>query len=886
MSGAADRFWGELRRLYEAAGEPPLSRLVKLGKDQRPPLGVGLATIDDWLTGKAIPGQRSERYFKVLIAFLQARVRQEVAYQKLSEGVWLQMLIAARRERSANQGGRPRTRTVQGPRDAPMPTSGPVSLPPDPVGFTGRSGLLEELLVRLAPQRPQHSPVISAIVGMGGAGKTALAVHAAHEARKHGWFPGGILFADLYGYSPSGPQEAGTTAEHLLRALGVADAVIPPTSQGKLDLWRVFLDRLAESESPLLMVLDNAAAAGHVSPLLPGPPHRVIVTSRHNLSALSAHRVELTALPIDEAVELLQEALRATHSEDNRISAHPADAKRLAMLCGRLPLALHIIAALLRDEPDRPLGDQIADLSDARMRMEILQYDDVDEQGRPLSVRAAFDLSYRQLSSDNGELARAFRLLALTPGPEISTETAAALLDRPAVTARRLMVGLTRAHLLEKRQSERWGMHDLIRIYADEHSRALADHDQRKTAIMRLLDHLLSSTRAANSFLEVATDEPVADRFADRYAAVSWLDNEHDCLVAAVTLAEDEDLLTEAALLSLALGVFLNWRRHVQDWLYTAQVAVRATEATGNRHGLATALNNLGLVLRHMRRFDEAIDAHRQAVAIFQELGERQREGGVLHNLGLDLQDARRFDEATETYQQAVQIFREMGDQLEEQKALDARGVALQGLRNFTEAAQLHRRAAFVFHEFGNLPSEASALTNLGVSLMELFLFEESLDAHHRAEEIFEHLDDQYRRATALDNQGTALQGLQDFSRALNLHQQASETFRRIGDQHRLGGSLDNQGTALYRLGRFHEALHVHQEAEQIFGRFGDGHRRARATGNCGASLLKLQRYDESVDTYRKAAGLYKAEGDPYGEAHAMGNLAIAHNERWRSALR
>lgn len=880
MSGAAERFWGELRRLYEVAGAPPLSRLVKLGKDQQPPLRIGVATIDDWLTAKAVPGRRSERYFKALVAFLQSRVSPESAYQKRSEGVWLHMLAAARGERSANRGGRPRS--AQGSAEASMPARGPVTLPPDPVGFTGRSGLLEELLDHLDPS-DQTAPVTSAIVGMGGAGKTALAVHASHRARERGWFTGGILFADLRGYGHGGPQEAGTTVEQFLRALGLADTAIPSTFEAKMDTWRARLDRLAESGNPLLAVLDNSATAVQVSPLLPGPPHRVIVTSRHTLSALSAHRVEVTALSLHEAVELLQRALRATHPGDNRVSDHPADAKRLAKLCGRLPLALHIIAALLRDEPDRPLVDQIADLSDARTRLELLQYDDVDAQGRPLSVRAAFDLSYSQLVSDDSERARAFRLLALAPGSDISTETAAILLDRPIATTRRLLAGLTRAHLLEKQQSERWAMHDLIRLYADEHSREQANTDQRQTAIERLLDYLLTNTRAANSFLQFVHDADDSQRFADRHAALSWLDDEHECLVAAVRFAEDENLLTVAALLSLALSPFLNWRRHVEDWLEIAQVAVRATGATGNRHGQATALNNLGLVLRQVRRFDEAIEAHRESVSIFQSVGDRQREGGVLHSLGLDLQEARRFEEAAEAYQQSVEILRETGDRLDEQKALDASGVSLQGVRRFDEAAELHRQAASVFQELGDWQCEAGALTNLGVALMELSRFEESLDAHHRAAEIYEDLDDHYRRAAALDNQGTALQGLEEFSKALNLHQQASAAFGEIGDQHRRGGSLDNQGTALYRLGRFREALRAHQESEQIFEQFRDTHRRARAIGNGGGALLRLRRFDESIDAYRQAAELYRQEGDLYGEGRSLENMTIAHNERWRA---
>ncbi|MDX2544457.1 tetratricopeptide repeat protein [Streptomyces sp. WI04-05B] len=883
MSGVAERFWSELRGLYEAAGSPSLSRLVKLGSVQQRPITISDATINGWLTAKSVPGKKSEQYFAVLIPFLQSRVSRESEYKRRSVYGWQQLLLAARQERTANQGGRPRT--VESPTELSTSACGPVSLPPEPVGFTGRTGPLGNLLAQLGPDagHPHGGPVTSAIVGMGGAGKTALAVHASHQARKRGWFPGGVLFADLRGYSSGGPQDPATTAEQFLRILGVPDSVIPTTPEGKLGLWRARLESLTESNKPLLVVLDNAAAAGQVSPLLPDSPHRVIVTSRHTLSALSAHRVELVALPIDEAVELLDQALRVTHPDDDRVVTHPGDAKSLAKLCGRLPLALHIIVALLRDEPDRLLASQIADLSDARMRLEILQYDDVDEQGRPLSLRAAFDLSYRQLVSGDGERARAFRLLALAPGPDFSVEIAAVLLGRPISIARRMVMDLTRVHLLEKRDGERWSMHDLLHLFADELARMHAEEDQRISVITRLFGHVLVATRSANKFLEVTSGDPVLERFTDRHAALNWLDSERECLVVAVAMAEEERHFDAAAQIALALSAFLNFRRHLQEWLETARVAVRSTSAIGNRHGQGTALNNLGLVLRQLRQLDGATSAHRQAAAIFQDLGDRQRQAGMLHNLGLDLQEARCFDESVGAFQQAVEISRELGDRLQEQKAWDAKGVSLQGLRQFDKAVDLHRRAASVFQEIGALGCEGGALTNLGVCLMELSCFRESLNAHRQAADIFGDLDDWYRRAAALDNQGAALQGLQEFGEAVSLHGQASAILRDYGDYHRLAGSLDNQGAAMQRMGRFYEALLIHQEAAEIFERFNDWHRRARALGNCGGALLKLRKFDESVDAYRKSADLYGESGDPYGMAQSGENLAIAHNERWRA---
>ncbi|MFB9838865.1 regulator, partial [Actinoallomurus acaciae] len=196
----------------------------------------------------------------------------------------------------------------------------------------------------------------------------------------------------------------------------------PPEPIG---LWRTTL--AAPAAQPLLIVLDDVASAGQVAPLLPGPPHHMIITSRNTLSTLAAHRIDLAPLDAGESVRLLDRALRHTVPGDGRVTESPQDAERLAALRGRLPLALRIGAALLLDDPHRPLSDEVAALAEARDRLDRLRYDDVDEQGRPLGVRAAFDLSYARLGA---EQRRAFDLLGVVPGADFGPETAADVLDR------------------------------------------------------------------------------------------------------------------------------------------------------------------------------------------------------------------------------------------------------------------------------------------------------------------------------------------------------------------------------------------------------------------------------------------------------------------------
>ncbi|WP_331727794.1 hypothetical protein [Streptomyces sp. NBC_01176] len=260
MGEQIDRFRAELVAVYDAAGRPKLHRLVRLGQEQRPPLKVADSTISGWLTGPTVPGKAHTRYFLVLASFLQHTAELSGSgYAARPEASWQQLLLRARQERNAARGGRPRRNVPS----AGLPP-GPVTLPPASAGFTGRTRELEQIMRWLDPECEQAvdkaaAVVVSAVAGMGGVGKTALAVHAAHQACVRGWFPGGILFADLYGYS-NDPVGAGKTADRFLRALGMKAKDLPDTVGAKFDAWRLILNQLAAQGRPLLTVLDNVRA--------------------------------------------------------------------------------------------------------------------------------------------------------------------------------------------------------------------------------------------------------------------------------------------------------------------------------------------------------------------------------------------------------------------------------------------------------------------------------------------------------------------------------------------------------------------------------------------------------------------------------------------------
>ncbi|QIJ60647.1 tetratricopeptide repeat protein [Streptomyces sp. JB150] len=735
----------------------------------------------------------------------------------------------------------------------PAESTGPVTLPAAPAELVGRQGPLQQILAWLSPDPPQEAEfglqtgtvVVSAVAGMGGVGKTALALHAAHQASQEGRFPGGVLFADLRGYSTDPEVGPPAVADRFLRALGVKDDDLPASAEEKLDAWRTVVKDLARRGRPLLVVLDNARTADQVHPLLPGSPHRALITSRQTMSALrGVRRITLEALEPEDSLDLLERALRAER-DDDRIATQREDALRLAALCGHLPLALHITAALLRDVRTRSVAAQVEALEDVRTRLDALAYDDKDSEGRPLAVRVTFELSYQHLNADQ---ARAFRLLASAPGPDISTDAAAALLAHPG--AERLLHGLARAHLLhpDPERQDRWSMHDLVRVFADERGRVHADTDQRAAALARLLDHYVTLAAAADTHLETVAGLPVSDRFPDRATALDWLDAERPNLLAAA--AADTGACT---VLASVLTRFLDHRRHFEDAITLNTTAVRIHQEAGDRHREGLTLTNLGLALSEVRRFDEAVAAHRQALDIMNDCGDRQGKGQALTNLGLVLSQVRRFDEAIAAHTGAAGIFRDTGDRRGEAIALTNHGAVLDKLGRFDEAIDIHSAAARIFHDIGDRHNAGKARNNLALVLWEVGRVEEAVEALTAAGEIFHHTGDRHSEGSALTNLAYALRLVGRTEEAVSTYTTAVDILGSTGDRLSQGKALVNKGALLVELDRFEEAVSTYTTAVDILRDTG-GPESADAVCRLGALLVRTGRLDEAVTVLSTAA--------------------------------
>jgi DNA-binding SARP family transcriptional activator/tetratricopeptide (TPR) repeat protein len=440
------------------------------------------------------------------------------------------------------------------------PSTATTTLPYDLPDFRGRAA--EEASLRAAA-------ALTAIDGMAGVGKTALAVHAAHRLADA--YPDGQLFCDLRAHTPGGrPLDAGAALDLLLRMLGVRPDDIPDGLAARTARWRAEL-----AGRRVLVVLDNAESAEQVRPLLPGTSGcRAIVTSRRRLGGLDGATVlSLDVPPRTDALGLLAAVAGA-----DRVGAEPAAAGRVVDLCGRLPLAIRIAGARLAHRPMWTVEALERRLSTGGLGELTLA-----DRG----VEPAFALSTGCLDRDRHRL---FRLLGHHPGADFDADSAAALSGITDVEP--MLESLVDLHLLTQPAAGRYSFHDLLRGYA----RTLCDPDEAATARARLYDHYLDAATAATARVADGRD-PGVDR------ALDWLDAERPALVALATTVHDWRL-------AHALRPYFEHRGLFADWLRAAEHALRYADATGAtllRFGLGTRAMWTGDLAAGMAHFEAVL---------------------------------------------------------------------------------------------------------------------------------------------------------------------------------------------------------------------------------------------------------------------------------------
>ncbi|GIF93768.1 BTAD domain-containing putative transcriptional regulator [Catellatospora chokoriensis] len=604
----------------------------------------------------------------------------------------------------------------------------PQQLPPARHGFTGRAADLAAL-DRLLADWAGATPLICAISGMAGVGKSTLAVHWAHTVQSS--FPDGQLYVDLRGFDPGRPA---ATADEVVRLFLEAlqpGGQLPSTAHAQVARYRSLL-----AGRRMLIVLDNARDAEQVRPVLPGAPGcTVLVTSRDRLTGLvateGAHPLDLAVFDADDARSFLSARLGA-----RRVAGEEHATAEIVERCGRLPLALAVVAARAAAHPGFALAALAAELHGAHGTLSAL------EVGDPTAdVRSVFAHSYRDLGPDS---ARMFRRLALHPGPEISVAAAAALAATPPAPARRQLRELAGAHLLEEPAPGRFRLHDLLREYAHELVRADEGDDGCAAAAGRLSGHYLH-TAAGAALLLAPRRDPITlaagtagETLAGHREALAWFGVEYPVLLAMVDIADDPYLWQ----LGWALTTYQDRTGRWQDWVDVQDKALRAAQRAQDPVGLAHSQRGYGRALTWLGHGDAARLALCRAVELFTELGELAALGHLELDLAQVDEQSGHPDRAMDHAERGAAYYERAGHQAGLANALNMICVQLAAMERFEQGVTYGQRALALLRQLGDRRGEAATLDSLGV--IQLRLGEHarasaSLAAAHR---LFEEIGD------------------------------------------------------------------------------------------------------------------------------------------------
>ncbi|MFD1368086.1 ATP-binding protein [Actinoplanes sichuanensis] len=553
--------------------------------------------------------------------------------------------------------------------DEPEPPSAhrPAQLPRRVAGFVDRGDL------------PDHSAGMVVLSGMGGIGKTALAVDWAHRLAPR--YPDGQLYLNLRGFDPSGrvviPSDALAT---LLESVGVGLAELPDDVDARSARFRS-----AVADRRMIILLDNARDSEQVRPLLPGAPGcLVLVTSRNRLAGLVAHE-GARAVPVGRLSDTAARELLAKRIGAPRLAAEPVATTDLVRFCAGLPLALSITAAHAAVRPGLKLAD-LADELSSQARLDALSTGEAHDD-----VRSALSWSYLALSP---AAARLFRLMSVHSGPEIPVEAAASIAGA-GPTVRASLAELSAAHMITEAGRQRYTLHDLLRAYAGE-----LLGDERAEAVGRLVQHSLRDARAAYLAFgrpEIAPLGPVPPDMtptpmADLADALRWYTREQAALACIIDLALLHGHHREAVLMVLYLRAVRSAR--AEPYADSREQTMRVLAVAG---GLGEPVLEAAL-LREAALVETPTDPAVARLLLLRALDIAERAGDVigqahvLRNLGLTLRVEER-DKAIPLLRRSVAAARRTGEPTVLVYCIDALARTLQEDGQLDECVALAREA-------------------------------------------------------------------------------------------------------------------------------------------------------------------------------------------------
>ncbi|MFJ9543461.1 ATP-binding protein [Streptomyces sp. NPDC101225] len=685
-------------------------------------------------------------------------------------------------------------------------------LPRDAPDFTGRQAALAAVLAAI----DSHGAV--SLDGMAGVGKTCLAVHAAHRLATA--FPDGRLYVDLHGFTEGRPPlDPDSALRTLLGALDVPSEKVP--QEGVEQLAACWRSELAHRR--VVVVLDNAADAEQVRPLLPGAGDSVaLITSRNRLLGLDeVPPVSLDVLDARESAELLARASGDPGGPDGRLGRDPEAAAEVLRLCGRLPLALRLAGARLRHRPGWTVGVLAERMAQGPGELDA-------------AFGAALAMSVRQL---NRSQARLFRLLGLVPGESFDAYLVAALADVPPHSAREMLEDLLDAHLVQQPTPDRYRLHDLVHQHA---RRAATEQDpaaERERALRRVLDYYVHAAAAADASMPFASPSRAAaavpppaqlPRFADKNAAFGWLSAEYGNLVAAFETAAALGADAHLRELPRFLRAYFARRCGTTHLNALFERSLAAAERLGDPLQLAEAHSDLGFARYNAGRMAEAAAAYEAAGLRLSETGDPRTEAELTMRRGYLAWDAGDVEQPLDLFRLAGKLYEQAGCPTGAAGAAAAEAWAMLQLGQREEAARRAREVLAVPHTDPAWPPALTARITLGVAVAREEP-DEAADHLHRALAVARedgHLNNQ---AWCLNCLGVALRQMGRYEEALAGHREAFALLDELFEEHWKIHFLNGYGETCRLAGLPEEALRLHRQALEMAPRLGNRYEEALA---------------------------------------------------------
>ncbi|GAA3774175.1 BTAD domain-containing putative transcriptional regulator [Streptomyces phyllanthi] len=754
----------------------------------------------------------------------------------------------------------------------PRPTRRvPDNLPRD-VPWAGRRDELRRLTSALREGRGASEVVtVEAIHGMGGVGKTALAVHLAHRLRDH--FPDGRVFLHLGGCSadrtPPTPARALT---ELLRLLGMATKELPGELDELVALWRsVARDRR------MVVILDDATSSAQIRPLLPGAsPAAVVVTSRRRLPGLPGVRpVSLDVLPPEDAAALFSQRLGRERDTD------PSDVAEIVRICGHLPLAIEIAASRLLARASWTTSDLLRQLGGGGGHLSQLR--DADR-----TLTHVFAVSYHALDAEQQLV---FRRIGLHVGVEFGPAAIAALTGLSLDTAERVLEELLAHHLVSEPIPHRFTMHDLLRDYA----RSLVEagdtdsEDDVRRAVQSLVDHYVHAADRADrlaypfrSRTDLDTSDPAtpsSPEIADAQSAERWLIVESANLLDTLDWLVNHGTERQLAISVHVLAGFLDMEGHLAAAEPLLRRAAAHWNAAGDSVARARALLDLCAVYTHGSRYGEAIAAAREALDVARSLQARELESECIHQLSVSLWQTGEYALARSLQKESIDFLLQTGDLLRIARCRNLLGIIHLHLAENEEALACFTAALADFTAIKDERGKYSALNNTAELHKRMGRPEAAEVTYRQAMVVAERMGNPRDKAILQMNVASVMDALGRTDEALELYGMVLPVLREVGDRRAEAIALTRIGRAYRAAGRTYEALWQHVAALEVA-------RAIHAAGEEADMLYDLAlverdagRMAQAVAHLEESLAVSRRIGAPAEEARAAGLLAELRGE-------